>query len=201
MAHDRGSVFVSRRGVLGWFSVFATLATVADTRAAPIARHNATAMRDSNSDGQMVARLIALELEASAYLAAGLSRFASDEGTSGDRIEPSQPTLVTIWQHDRGHLALLKSSALALGESELENPGTAIEIGNFAAFLWTLAKLKAASVSAYVAAVPEATDSRLRSQLARILAVEARHAAYLNARIGEPPFTGALEEARALTRS
>ena len=197
MTNNMGSIFVSRRGVLSWFSALAGPIAVADATAAAPAIPDSTSAGDGVSDRQIVAQLIALELETSALMGAGLSRFAQDEATSGDRLLTSQPTLATIWHHDRAHLALLKSSARALGanESTTATAETQPQPGNFAAFLWTTAELKGVSVAAYVEAVSAVRNARLRAELARILAVEARHAAYLNARIGEPSFNSALERA------
>jgi hypothetical protein len=193
VVYDRTPLSVSRRALLGWLGAFTGAIVAADAAVAAVARQDSASVHIADSDRQIVDRLVTLELETATFLGAGLARFVQDDTTSGDRLLPSQPTLVTIWHHDLSHLALLESIARTVGVSTLGPIPAEPEPATFAALLWTAAKQKNATVAAYVEAVGAAQASGLRTLLARILAVEARHAAYLDARIGEPPFSGALE--------
>jgi hypothetical protein len=106
----------------------------------------------ARGDIEILERLIAWELKMGAMFGTALARFTSDEASAGDRLLPTQPTLTRIWHHDRGHLALLKERLDVAGGSiqQTASPDQPDQLENFAAFLWTAAELKNASVATYV---------------------------------------------------
>jgi hypothetical protein len=147
------------------------------------------------TDLLILERLIALEGEVGAFFGGALSHFRDVGGAASDQTPASQSTLTRIWFHDRGHLDLLRKRLDAVGgrAGTLPIAETPPPPESFAAFLWTATEMKNASVTAYVDAVAALEHVALRRVMAGILAVEARHAAYLSARIGEPAFSSETE--------
>jgi hypothetical protein len=159
----------------------------------------AVASEIARNDIEILERLVAWELEMGAIFGTALAKFTSDDASAGDRLLPTQPTLTRIWFHDRAHLALLEERLAAAGGTAQQqvSPDKPGQLENFAAFLWTAAELKNASVAAYVESVASLETPALRKLVAGILAVEARHAAYLNTRNDEPAFTTETEGLRS----
>ena len=116
-----------------------------------------------------------------------LWRFSVDEANE-DRPIPRYPTLQRIRDQERHHVGLLTA---ALAERGGEVPAVAeYDFGydDFAGFLAVAAEAQTAVVAAYAGALPATAEPALVALLAGLLGVEARHAAYLNGRIGESPF-------------
>ncbi len=143
-------------------------------------------------------RLHGVEQAAHALYRGALIRFTSDDSTSGDRLLPTYPTLARIRDQEQGHLSLLAQEIVARG-GEPATPPTAFDFGydDFAGFLQVAAEIEAASVAAYVGAVAAIAEPALRETVAGVLAVEARHAAYVNGRVGDSPFPSAVDRPRS----
>ena len=157
------------------------------------------AAQATSGDFEVVTQLLAAEKTAYALLRDGLTQFTSDKSTSGDRNLSTQPTLARLAQHDGRHLSLLSEAAADLGTGALPGSPPGFTFADFSAFLRQAAELKQQLVASYVLAVTRIDDVTLRSLVARILAVEARHAAYLNARIGEAPFWAEQEDLQGVS--
>lgn len=182
-----GDVVATRRRAIGAVAK-ATAATGLVLTGANARVDNVSAARATAADLEVVRQLIVVEQTALGLFRDGLSQFTSDETTSGDRNLPTQPTLTRIAYHEGSHLSLLTAAAAELGTDVTLGAHPDFTFTDFAMFLRRAAELKQRHVAAYVAAVTALENVKLRSLVARILAVEARHAAYLNDRIGEEPF-------------
>ena len=147
-------------------------------------------------DVNVLRNLRGLEEAAHALYRGALIRFSSDESTSGDRLLPKYPTLARIRDQERAHLALLTAEIAARGGGPAATaPAFDFGYADFAGFLRVAAELEAAAVAAYVRAVAAIGEPALRATAAGVLAVEARHAAYVNWRIGASPFPAATDAA------
>jgi hypothetical protein len=142
--------------------------------------------------------LRSLEQAAHALYRDALIRFASDESTSGDRLLPKYPTLAKIRDQELGHLTLLTDEITSRGGQSMAAARYDFAYQDFAGFLRSAAELENAIVAAYADAVAAIEEPELRRSVAGVLAVEARHSAYMNERIGEPPFPAAMEAARSV---
>lgn len=138
--------------------------------------------------------LLAVERASYALLRDGLTQFTRDTASSGDRNLATQPTLVRIAQHDGRHLSLLTAALAERGAADAVGPHPGFAFKDFATFLQRAAALKQQHVATYVLAATQLEEVELRALVARILAVEARHAAYLLARVGEAPFSSEQED-------
>ena len=149
-------------------------------------------------DVDVLRYLQGLEQTAHALYRGALIRFSSDESSSGDRLLPKYPTLARIRDQERDHLALLTAEITARGsEPVAKAPAYDFGYDDFAGFLRVAAELEAAIVAAYAGAVAAIAEPALRETVAGVLAVEARHAAYVNDRIGASPFPAATDAARS----
>jgi hypothetical protein len=157
---------------------------------------------DSGSlrDLELLNRLRGMEHLASALYRGALWQFDGDETTSGDRLRPDHPTLVKLGHQEQGHAAWLTLQIVARGgEAATLASSRSYDFGyeDFGGVLRLAAEVEAAMVAAYAEAVTTAEDRGLRRALANLLAVEARHSAYLNGLIGESPFPVGSEMSRS----
>ena len=170
--------------------------TVAVGGLAPV--RPAAAGAEFADDVDVLRYLSGLEQTAYALYRGAMIRFSSDESSSGDRLLPKYPTLARIRDQERGHLALLTAGIAARGgEPAATAPAYDFGYEDFAGFLRVAAELEAAVVAAYVGAVAAIAEPALRATVAGVLAVEARHAAYVNGRLGASPFPAATDAARS----
>jgi len=192
------TIMATRRGAVRTAARL-TVATGLVLTGVTVRDDHAGAAQATTGDFEVVTQLLAAEKTAYALLRDGLTQFTSDKSTSGDRNMSTQPTLARIAQHDGRHLSLLAEAAVNLGTDALPGSPPGFAFADFAAFLRQAAELKQQMVASYVLAVTRIDDVTLRSLVARILAVEARHAAYLNARIGEAPFWAEQEDLQGIS--
>jgi hypothetical protein len=138
--------------------------------------------------------LLALKLLAHALYREALETFGADDFDE-ERPASVRPNLSLILQQETQHLT-------ALQQEIDERAGTAAEEGRYAfgyedidGFLVVAAAIENVAVAAYVDAIPAISDRRLLATLTSILAVEARHSAYLYARLAVSSFPKAFEAA------
>ncbi len=152
-----------------------------------------TVSSDFTDDLDVFNYALTLEHLENAFYRDGLPLFA-DLGTDGFGFSVNEQ-LAAIGAHEAAHVATLTDVIASLG-------GTPVAEGayNFAdayasadAFLATAAALENTGVSAYDGAAQFITDPGLLGAAGGIVAVEARHAAYLNELNGEVPFPASFE--------
>lgn len=155
----------------------------------------AAASSAGTTDLEVLQQLLALEQMQSTLYRDGLWQFAVDEST-GDRLLPKYPSLVTIHAHEQRHIALLSDAIKDLGGTPVTPGSYDFGYEDFAGFLQVAAEIENIGITAYAGATAALTDPALRAKIAGVLSVEGRHAAFLNARIGESPFPAAEDEAQ-----
>ena len=124
-----------------------------------------------------------------------LWRFSPGE-SGDDRFVTTPPWLQRIHDQERSHVLLLREAIAGRGGT----PVAALAADDYEFGYWHIvdflklaAGLANAVVAAYVGAVPAVNDPALRELVLELLDVETQHAAYLNARIGEPSGTAATD--------
>ena len=103
--------------------------------------------------------------------------------------------LAAIRDHEGAHVDTLTRSSPISAASRSRKRRTTSATPTPAAFLATAAALENTGVSAYDGAAPSIENPDLLTAAGRIVAVEARHAAYFNLVLGELPFPAPFETA------
>ncbi len=135
-----------------------------------------------------------------AFYRDGLAQLDEDAFSEDNRPASLRPNLEVIGAHEAEHVTFLTQAITGAGGIPVEEVaydfGDAFE--SVGAFLQTAQALENTGVAAYNGAAPSITDPATLAAAASIVSVEARHAAYLNARNGDAPFPDAFDE--SLTR-
>ena len=131
-------------------------------------------------------------LEATFYRE-GLEQF--DDAAFGESPfgRPISEFLAEIRDHEVAHVDALTSTIEALGGEPVAEAEYDFGVTDAATFLATAQALENTGVSAYDGAAQFLTDPELLTTAGTIVAVEARHAAYLNLLNGILPFPAAFE--------
>jgi len=133
----------------------------------------------------------ALTLE---HLEAAFYQLAGDYDLGSDPYGNSINEYVTvIGEHETTHVDTLTSVITDLGGEPVAAATYDFGVTDAASFLATAATLENVGVAAYDGAGQFIQNADLLTAAGTIVAVEARHAAYLNVVIGENPFPAAFE--------
>ena len=127
-------------------------------------------------------------LEAALYAEAANFEFGVDG--FGNSIDD---WLVAVGDHENAHVEMLTQAIADLGGEPVEAGTHAFGLTDAASFLATAAAIENVGVAAYDGAGASLESADLLTSVGGIVAVEARHAAYLNLLIGESPFPSAVE--------
>jgi len=135
---------------------------------------------------------LTLELLENAYYRDGVDLF--DLGTDGFGFSVNEQ-LSVIGAHEAAHVAALTDTIVALGGEPVAEAAYLFDdaYADADAFLMTAAALENTGVSAYDGAASSIEDPMLLTVAGGIVAVEARHASYLNLITGEVPFPASFE--------
>lgn len=101
--------------------------------------------------------------------------------------------VAVVGEHEAAHVETLTAVITELGGEPVERAEYDFGVTDAETFLATAATLENVGVSAYDGAAQFIQSTDLLTAAGSIVAVEARHAAYLNAVIGESPFPAAFE--------
>ncbi len=150
------------------------------------------AAQELTSDLDVLNYALTLEHLEHAFYRDGIGLF--DFGTDGFG-QSINTNVAAIRDHEAGHVATLTEVVTSLGGTPV-----AEQVYNFTdayasidGFLATAAALENTGVSAYDGAAQFLTNPDLLTAAGSIVAVEARHASYLNLIIDESPFPAAFE--------
>ena len=186
---------LSRRGLLSGSLKLAGGAAVAmslTTIPGGFSIRSQVAAQEMTSDLDVLNYALTLEQLEHAFYRDGIGLF--DFGTDGFG-QSINTNLVAIRDHEAGHVATLTEVVTSLGGSPV-----AEQVYNFTdayasidGFLTTAAALENTGVSAYDGAGQFLTNPELLTAAGSIVAVEARHASYLNLITNESPFPAAFE--------
>jgi rubrerythrin len=186
---------LSRRGMLtGSLKVAggAAMAMSLTTVSSAFSIRSMAAAQEMTSDLDVLNYALTLEHLEYAFYRDGIGLFSFGNDSRGQSIDTN---VAAIRDHEGAHVETLARVIADLG-------GTPVEEANYdfadaytdpMAFLATAAALENTGVSAYDGAGQFITDPELLTAAGSIVAVEARHASYLNLLNGELPFPAAFE--------
>ncbi len=133
-------------------------------------------------------------LEASFYRD-GLETLGADAFTDAGRPANVFGLLEEIRDHELAHVETLTGVITDLGGTPAEEGTYEFGYDDVDGFLEVGAALESTGVAAYAGAAPQIQDPGLLAAALGIHSVEARHAAYLNARVEVSPFPNVIDEA------
>ena len=186
---------LSRRGMLTRSMQLAGGAAVAmslTTLPGAFSIRSLVAAQELTSDLDVLNYALTLEHLEYAFYRDGIGLFSFGTDGRGQSIDTN---LAAIRDHEAAHVETLASVIADLGGTPVEE--ATYDFGEAysdpMAFLTTAAALENTGVSAYDGAAQFLTDAELLTAAGSIVAVEARHASYLNLLTGELPFPAAFE--------
>ena len=186
---------MSRRGLLGGSLQLAGGAAVAlslTTIPGAVSIRSLVAAQELTSDIDVLNYALTLEHLEYAFYRDGIGLFAFGTDSRGQSIDTS---FAAIRDHEGAHVETLTSVISDLGGEPVAE--ATYDFGDAyrdpMAFMMTAAALENTGVSAYDGAAQFITDPELLTAAGSIVAVEARHASYLNLLTGEIPFPAPFE--------
>ncbi|MDP9471957.1 MAG: ferritin-like domain-containing protein, partial [Chloroflexota bacterium] len=126
----------------------------------------------------------------------GLKMFDEAAFKEDNRPGNLRENLEAIRDHEQAHVDFLTETISEAGGEPVEEADYDFGYDDIAGFLEVAMALENVGVSAYAGAAPSIKDEGILAAALGVLSVEARHAAYLNARNGKSPFPDAFDEAR-----
>ena len=186
---------LSRRGLLGGSLKLASGAAVAMSlipMPGPFSIRSLVAAQELTSDIDVLNYALTLEHLEYAFYRDGVGLFTFGTDGRGQSIDTN---FAAIRDHEGAHVETLTSVITDLGGEPVAE--ATYDFGDAyadpMAFMMTAAALENTGVSAYDGAGQFITDPELLTAAGSIVAVEARHASYLNLLTGEIPFPAAFE--------
>jgi rubrerythrin len=186
---------MSRRGLLGGSLKLAGGAAVAvslTTMPGAFSIRSLAAAQELTSDVDVLNYALTLEHLEYAFYRDGIGLFSFGADSRGQSIDAS---FAAIRDHEGAHVETLTGVISDLGGEPVAE--ATYDFGDAytdpMAFMMTAAALENTGVSAYDGAAQLITDPDLLTAAGSIVAVEARHASYLNLLTGEIPFPAAFE--------
>jgi len=154
-----------------------------------------TVSSDFTDDLDVFNYALTLEHLENAFYRDGLAEF--DEAAFEDAGFDAEvrENLERIGEHEADHVDAITAAIEAAGGEPVEEAEYDFGYTDAASFLATAAALENTGVSAYDGAGASIENPDLLTAAGTIVAVEARHASYLNLVIGEIPFPAAFETA------
>jgi rubrerythrin len=150
------------------------------------------AAQELTSDLDVLNYALTLEHLEYSFYRDGIGLFTFGDDGSGQSIDTN---FAAIRDHEGAHVETLASVITSLGGTPVEE--ATYDFGEAytdpMAFMATAAALENTGVSAYDGAAQFLTDADLLTAAGSIVAVEARHASYLNQLTGVLPFPAAFE--------
>jgi rubrerythrin len=185
---SRRSMFTGSLKFAGGAAVAMSLTTVPGA----VSIRSLAAAQELTSDLDVLNYALTLEHLEYAFYRDGIGLFIFGADSRGQSIDAN---FATIRDHEGAHVETLASVITSLGGTPVEE--ATYDFGDAysdpQAFLATAAALENTGVSAYDGAAQFLTDPELLTAAGSIVAVEARHASYLNLLTGELPFPAAFE--------
>ncbi len=179
---------VTRRTLLGTGTKVAIGGTFAMAVVASPAFARLAAAQEFTDDIDILNYALTLEHLEYAFYRDGLAGFTADLFEEG-----VYDNLIDIRDHEGAHVDALVSTINDLGGTPVEETTYDFGYQNPAGFLSVAAALENTGVSAYDGAGAAIENVDLLNAAGSIVAVEARHASYLNLINGEDPFPAAFE--------
>ena len=183
---------LSRRGMLTGSLKLAGGAAVAVSLASFPSIRNLADAQELTSDAEVLNYALTLEHLEHAFYRDGIGLF--DFGTDGFN-QSINDNMTAIRDHEAAHVVTLTDVITSLGGTPVAEATYNFQdaYGSVDGFLTTSAALENTGVSAYDGAGQFISDPGLLTAAGSIVAVEARHASYVNLVVNESPFPAAFE--------
>ncbi|ORY92477.1 ferritin-like domain-domain-containing protein [Leucosporidium creatinivorum] len=160
--------------------ILATLATASLVAAAPLAKRNNTAPAKENIDAVVLNFALTLEHLEAAFYKKGLETFSADDFASADFPDWVRYRLSEISSHESAHVKFLTGALEAAGAKAAAACTYDFSLATSpAAFIAVAQQLEGVGVSAYAGAAKLITNPDYLTYAADVLAVEARHSAWI----------------------
>ncbi len=179
---------VSRRTLLGTGSKLAIGGAAAMMVASSPALTRLVAAQDFTDDIDVLNYALTLEHLEYAFYRDGIDQFSSDNFDDG-----VFDNLILIRDHEDVHVDALVTTISDLGGTPVEEATYDFGYESAEGFLFVAAALENTGVSAYDGAAASIQNVDLLNAAGSIVAIEARHASYLNLVTGMDPFPDAFE--------
>lgn len=179
---------VSRRTLVGTSSKLAVGGAAAMVAMSSPAFATLVAAQEFTDDIDVLNYALTLEHLEYAFYRDGLAGYTADVFDDG-----VFDNLIDIRDHEDAHVDALVSTITSLGGTPVEEATYDFGYQNAAGFLAVAAALENTGVSAYDGAAAAIENVDLLNAAGSIVAVEARHASYLNLINGDDPFPAAFE--------
>lgn len=183
---------LSRRGMLTGSLKLAGGAALAMSLTSFPSIRNLAAAQELTSDVDVLNYALTLEHLEHAFYRDGIGLF--DFGTDGFN-QSINDNMAAIRDHEAAHVVTLTDVITSLGGTPVAEATYNFQdaYASVAGFLATSAALENTGVSAYDGAAQFISDAGLLTAAGSIVAVEARHASYVNLIVNEVPFPAAFE--------
>ena len=180
----------SRRGFLSGSAKLAAGGAIALAGLPALGRLQAAAQTTFADDVEILNYALTLEHLENAFYRDGVPQFEFGVGPFDGEIGPR---LTEIGAHEQAHVDTLTEVITSLGGTPVEEQTYDFGYTDAQTFLATASALENTGVSAYDGAAQFIQNPDLLNAAGTIVAVEARHAGYLNLLIGVLPFPAAFE--------
>lgn len=187
---ERERLTSRRRFVTGGAKVAAGGALALAAVGSPALNRLRAAAQEFEDDIEVLNYALTLEHLEYAFYRDGIGQFTFGSDPFNNSIDER---LAAIRDHEGAHVETLTQVIADLGGEPVEEASYDFGYTDAATFLATAAALENTGVSAYDGAGASITSPDLLTAAGSIVAVEARHAAYLNFINGESPFPAAVE--------
>ncbi len=187
--HEENRRLSSRRGMLvGGAKIAAGGAIAAGLAGSPALARMVAAAQAFTDDIDILNYALTLEHLEYAFYRDGLASFTPDNFQAG-----VYDNLILVRDHEDAHVDALVSTITSLGGTPVAEATYDFGYSNAAGFVAVAAALENTGVSAYDGAAASIQNVDLLNAAGSIVAIEARHAAYLNLVNGMDPFPAAFE--------
>ncbi|MEJ7761539.1 MAG: ferritin-like domain-containing protein [Thermomicrobiales bacterium] len=161
--------------------------------AVPMFRVRGVSAQDFADDVEILNYALTLEHLEYAFYRDGLQVYNLRAFDEANRPSSVYPRFQEIRTHERAHVNALIGLITGLDGEPVEEAEYDFGYEDFDGFLATAQALENTGVAAYAGAAPQISDPAILAAALGIHSVEARHAAYLNERVGASPFPDAVD--------
>lgn len=186
----RGLLSAGSKAIAGGALAYAVIGTVPGSTRMALAQDSTPEMAPFASDIEVLNYALTLEHLEAAFYRDGISQFTFGSDPFNNSIDTM---LTAIRDHEQGHVDTLTDVITQLGGTPVEEATYDFGYTDAQSFLATAAAIENLGVSAYDGAGQYIETPDLLTAAGSIVAVEARHAAYLNLITGAEPYPSAFE--------
>ncbi|KAH7163019.1 ferritin-like domain-containing protein [Dactylonectria estremocensis] len=133
---------------------------------------------------------LALEFLERKFYQQGIQKFSKNDFCNAGFDEEFYPNLKNIYADEKTHVTFL---ATALGDKAIGEPTFKFPFTDIHSFVGLAGVLEGVGVSAYLGAAAAIANKDYLTAAGSILTVEARHASYIRAALGQKPFPTAFD--------